>query len=115
MLFYPLSLILSYFNPIICICLHIYTFFTGDKQGAENQNFKSVFEVNKIRPLDKRKRKRNDDAADIEGYLGPWAKYEGEETISKPEGEDAEYLEEYLSKMSSRGKDLQLSRITTNR
>ena len=75
-----------------------------DKVNAENQEFKSVFEVSKVRPLDKRKRKRNDDASDIDGYLGPWAKYADEETVSKPEGEDAEYLEEYLSKMNSRGK-----------
>jgi len=60
--------------------------------------------VSKTRPLDKRKRKRNADPSDIDGYLGPWAKYEDEETVSKPGEEDAEYLEEYLSKMNRRGK-----------
>jgi pre-mRNA-processing factor 17 len=63
--------------------------------------------VSKTRPLDKRKRKRNGDPSDIEGYLGPWAKYEDEETVSKPGEEDAEYLEEYLSKMNRRGKKQQ--------
>lgn len=79
----------------------------GDKIEAEAQEFKSVFEVSKTRPLDKRKRKRNGDPSDIEGYLGPWAKYEDEETVSKPGEEDAEYLEEYLSKMNRRGKKQQ--------
>ena len=76
----------------------------GDKAEAEAQEGKSVFEVSKLRPLDKRKRARNDDSSDIDGYLGPWAKYKDEETISKPEGEDAEYLQEYLTKMQSRSK-----------
>ena len=89
------------------ICLTSICDISGDIAGAENQEFKSVFEVNKVRPLDKRKRKRNDDSSDIEGYLGPWAKYQDEETVSKPEGEDAEYLEEYLSKMNRRGKKQQ--------
>ena len=79
-------------------------YFSGNKTEAEAQEFKSVFEVSKVRPLDKRKRKKNDDPSDIEGYLGPWSKYADEETVSKPEGEDAEYLEDYLSKMSRRGK-----------
>ena len=39
----------------------------GSKEGAESQEFKSVFEDNKKRPKDKRKRKRNDDPSDIEG------------------------------------------------
>ena len=66
-----------------------------------------MFEDNKARPKDKRKRKRNDDASDIEGYLGPWAKFHDEETVSKPGEEDAEYLEEYLGKMKRRGKKQQ--------
>ena len=76
----------------------------GSKDGAELQEYKTVFEDNKVRPKDKRKRKRNDDPADIEGYLGPWAKFEDEETVSKPSEEDAAFLEDYLSKMKRRGK-----------
>jgi len=34
--------------------------------------------------LDKRKREKNTDPSDIEGYLGPWAKFADEETSSKP-------------------------------
>jgi len=65
---------------------------------------KSVFEVTEKRPKDNRKKERNDDPSDIEGYLGPWAKYIDEETVSRPGEADKEYLEEYLSKMKRRAK-----------
>ena len=44
----------------------------------------TVFEVGKKRPGDKRKRERNVDASDLEGFLGPWAKYKDEQTVMKP-------------------------------
>ena len=65
---------------------------------------KTVFEDVKPRPKDKRKREKNTDAADIEGYLGPWGKFKDEETVSKPTAEDAEFLEDYLTKMKKRSK-----------
>lgn len=76
----------------------------GSKEAAEEAEFKTVFEDNKLRPLDKRKREKNTDAADIEGYLGPWAKYKDEETVSKPADEDSAYLEEYLAKRKKKGR-----------
>lgn len=39
---------------------------------------KTVFENIKKRPLDKKKRNKNDNPEDIEGFLGPWGGYEGE-------------------------------------
>lgn len=39
---------------------------------------KSVFETIKKRPLDKKKRTKNDNPEDINGFLGPWGGYEGE-------------------------------------
>ena len=71
----------------------------GDKEGADYQEYKSVFEDNKTRPKDKRKRQRNDDPSDIEGYVGPWAKFEDEELVSKPSEEDQKFLDEYTAKM----------------
>ncbi len=44
----------------------------------------TVFEASKKRPGDKRKKERNNDPSDIEGYLGPWAKYKDEQTTMKP-------------------------------
>ena len=44
----------------------------------------TVFESAKARPGDKRKRQRNNDAGDIDGYLGPWGKFVDEKTVMKP-------------------------------
>ena len=80
----------------------------GDTAQAGTSNaadMKSVFEAEtEKRPKDSRKKARNDDPSDIEGYLGPWAKYVDEETVSRPGEADKEYLEEYLSKMKRRAK-----------
>ncbi|KAL0275354.1 UNVERIFIED_CONTAM: hypothetical protein PYX00_003223 [Menopon gallinae] len=65
---------------------------------------KTVFESNKGRPLDKRKRKKNNDPSDIEGFLGPWASFEDEQRSIKPSEEEKEELEELLAKRQKRGK-----------
>ena len=44
----------------------------------------TVFEASKKRPGDKRKKERNMDPSDLEGFLGPWAKYKDEQTVMKP-------------------------------
>lgn len=44
----------------------------------------TVFEKTKQREGDKRKKLKNDDPADIDGYLGPWGKYVDEKTVMKP-------------------------------
>lgn len=44
----------------------------------------TVFEAAKQREGDKRKRLKNDDASDIDGYLGPWGKFVDEKTVMKP-------------------------------
>ena len=56
----------------------------GCEMAAVETEFKTVFEDLKKRPLDKRKRDKNSDPVDIEGYLGPWAKYKDEETVQDP-------------------------------
>ena len=43
-----------------------------------------MFETAAKRPGDKRKRQKNDDPSDIEGYLGPWGKFVDEQTVMKP-------------------------------
>ncbi|OAF69363.1 Pre-mRNA-processing factor 17 [Intoshia linei] len=63
---------------------------------------KSVFEKTPKREKDKRKRLRNCDASDLEGYLGPWGKYVDEETVSKPSEDDQKDIDVYLEKMKSR-------------
>ncbi|KAJ0178620.1 hypothetical protein K1T71_005395 [Dendrolimus kikuchii] len=65
---------------------------------------KSVFETIKRRPLDKKKRTKNDNPEDVVGFLGPWGGYEGERRIMKPEGDEAKELEEILAKRQKKGK-----------
>lgn len=45
---------------------------------------KTVFENTKKRPLDKRKKEKNDDPSDIDGFLGPWACFKDEKRVMKP-------------------------------
>lgn len=40
---------------------------------------KTVFETIKKRPLDKKKRDKNDNPEDITGFLGPWGGFVGEQ------------------------------------
>lgn len=56
----------------------------GDEVAKEENKGKTVFESAKKRPEDKRKRLRNDNPGDIEGYLGPWGKFIDEKTVMKP-------------------------------
>ena len=44
----------------------------------------TVFEGAEKREADKRKRQRNSDASDVDGYLGPWGKFVDEKTTLKP-------------------------------
>lgn len=65
---------------------------------------KSVFETIKKRPLDKKKRTKNDNPEDITGFLGPWGGYVGEQRIMRPEGEEAKELQEIVAKRQKKGK-----------
>lgn len=66
-------------------------------KAEENQNL-TVFEATKARPGDKRKRLRNDNAGDIDGYLGPWGKFVDEKTVMKPNEDEMKELDEILAK-----------------
>ncbi|XP_054266281.1 pre-mRNA-processing factor 17-like [Macrosteles quadrilineatus] len=76
----------------------------GATLAAEETSMKTVFEATTKRPLDKRKRKKNDDPGDIEGFLGPWGGFKDEQRVMKPNEAEAEELEEYLAKKQKRGK-----------
>lgn len=79
----------------------------GAKEAAEESGAKTVFEITALREADRRKRKKNDDAADIEGFLGPWGGYVDEKRIMKPSDEEAAELEEILAKRTKRGKQVE--------
>ncbi|ESO00118.1 hypothetical protein HELRODRAFT_176430 [Helobdella robusta] len=76
----------------------------GNIEKAEKSNFKTVYETTKKREGDRRKRLRNDDPSDVDGYLGPWGKYIDEFTVAKPTEEEKKELDEYLSKLNKRSK-----------
>lgn len=74
----------------------------GDKEKGEREQ-KFIFDPgNKPRPGDKRKREKNDDPSDIEGFKGPWAPFIDEERVAVPSEEDKKHIEEYMAKNSSK-------------
>ncbi|CAG9856287.1 unnamed protein product [Phyllotreta striolata] len=76
----------------------------GSSEDADESSIKTVFEASKTRPLDKRKRKKNDDPSDVEGFLGPWGGFVDEQKISKPTEEEQIELDEISSKKNKKGK-----------
>lgn len=78
----------------------------GSAGEANNpESVVTVFETTKVRPLDKRKRKKNSDPSDIEGFLGPWAGFVDEQKVAKPSEEEKAELLEITSKKSKKGKN----------
>ncbi|KAK0041818.1 pre-mRNA-processing factor 17 [Biomphalaria pfeifferi] len=80
--------------------------FVGSESSVLENHGKTVFETNAVIEKNKKKRKRekNKDPSDIEGYLGPWAKYKDEETVSRPSEEEQKELDEILAKRNKSGK-----------
>ncbi|XP_075148681.1 pre-mRNA-processing factor 17 [Haematobia irritans] len=76
--------------------------FVGDLQSAYDDDGKTVFEAPK--PKKKRKQEKNDNPQDIEGFLGPWGKYENEESVAKPNEQEKAELEEILAKRHRRNR-----------
>ncbi|GFR75491.1 pre-mRNA-processing factor 17-like [Elysia marginata] len=82
--------------------------YIGDETALDEAKGKTVFEKNNaMEKAKKRKREKNRDASDIDGYLGPWAKYKDEETISKPSEEEQKELDEILAKRAKAGKQVE--------
>ncbi|KAI9584621.1 pre-mRNA-processing factor 17 [Glossina fuscipes] len=76
--------------------------FVGDLQSAYDDEGKTVFEGPK--PKKRRKQEKNDNPEDIEGFVGPWGKYENEQRVAKPNEQEKAELEELLSKRHRRGR-----------
>lgn len=76
--------------------------YVGDLQAAYDTEGKTVFES----PMPKKKRKqdKNDKPEDIEGFLGPWGKFENEEAVARPNPEQKAALDEILAKRNRRHK-----------
>uniref|UniRef100_A0A0K0E3A5 Pre-mRNA-processing factor 17 n=1 Tax=Strongyloides stercoralis TaxID=6248 RepID=A0A0K0E3A5_STRER len=77
--------------------------FIGDTSKAEINNGATLFDKAKT-GREKRKRQVNRDPSDIEGFTGPWSRFEDEEAISKPTQEQQEKINEYLKKQQMKSK-----------
>jgi len=51
-----------------------------------------------------RKQEKNDNPEDVEGFLGPWGKFENEVSVAKPNEQERAELDELLSKRHKRGR-----------
>lgn len=86
---------------------YLYIFKVVGAPSTSSGEMKTVFESTKLRPLDKRKRKKNNDPSDIDGFLGPWGGYVDEQRVAKPSEEEAAELESLLSKRNRPGKPVE--------
>lgn len=83
-LFCPLSVIGYALDPTVGGAPEEAAHFIGATEAAKEADGKTVFESTKERPSDKRKRSKNDNPSDIEGFLGPWGGYVDEKRVMKP-------------------------------
>jgi pre-mRNA-processing factor 17 len=56
----------------------------GNQLTAEMNEGRTIFETNIKRSNDKRKKEKNYDSSDVEGFQGPWSTYADEITVSRP-------------------------------
>ncbi|KAI6241236.1 Pre-mRNA splicing factor [Aphelenchoides fujianensis] len=75
----------------------------GDKQKAKQTGGASLFESTKTGG-EKRKRTANYDSTDIDNYTGPWAKYNDEKTVAKPDPELQKEMDEIVRKRKMNSK-----------
>ncbi|KJH45743.1 WD domain, G-beta repeat protein [Dictyocaulus viviparus] len=71
--------------------------FIGDIEAATKNQGESLFDSKKTGG-EKRKRMANFDSSDIEGYTGPWARYNDEITVAKPDPELQKEMDEITRK-----------------
>ncbi|KAL4233325.1 pre-mRNA-processing factor 17 [Mactra antiquata] len=76
----------------------------GDQEACDQNKGYTAFENIKKREEDKRKRLRNDDPSDIEGFIGPWGKFVDEKTVMTPNEDEKAELDVILAKRAKTGK-----------
>ena len=74
--------------------------YIGDAKAAEENLGATLFDSKKTGGQ-KRKRNANYDAADVEGYTGPWAKYTDEKTVAVPDPELQKEMDEFTKKVNT--------------
>uniref|UniRef100_A0A182RI67 Pre-mRNA-processing factor 17 n=1 Tax=Anopheles funestus TaxID=62324 RepID=A0A182RI67_ANOFN len=80
--------------------------YVGHLQAAYDTDGVTVFESSKSKAIagEKRKRVKNDDPEDVEGFTGPWGKYEDEQTVARPNEKERAEIEEMMAKKHRRHK-----------
>ncbi|XP_064473092.1 pre-mRNA-processing factor 17-like [Ornithodoros turicata] len=76
----------------------------GAPEATDATSALTVFEKTKTRPGDKRKKAKNNNPEDVDGFLGPWAPFADQKLSAKPTEEEQEELDEILAKRNKRGK-----------
>lgn len=66
--------------------------------SSDDPGLATVFESVKERPGDKRAKTKNWDPTNLDEYTGPWAKFNDEETVAKPDPETLKQMEEFAKK-----------------
>ncbi|XP_073483167.1 pre-mRNA-processing factor 17 isoform X1 [Aquarana catesbeiana] len=79
------------------------TKYIGSVDEAEKNQGLTVFESGQ-KKLEKRRKIKGSDASNIDGFLGPWAKYVDEKDVAKPSEEEQKELDEITAKRQKRGK-----------
>ncbi|CAI2294881.1 unnamed protein product [Caenorhabditis sp. 36 PRJEB53466] len=77
--------------------------FIGDTKKAAAEKGVSLFESKKTGG-EKRKRVRNDDSADVDGYTGPWSRFADEKTVAKPTPELQKQMDEIVKKRQEKSR-----------
>lgn len=78
--------------------------YVGHLEAAYNTDGKTVFETKNESKIEKRKRWKNDKPEDLEGFLGPWGKYEDEKLVAQPTDVEKAEIEEMMAKKQRRNK-----------
>ncbi|XP_063773198.1 pre-mRNA-processing factor 17 [Pseudophryne corroboree] len=79
------------------------TKYIGSVDDAEKNQGLTVFESGQ-KKNEKRRKVKGSDASNIDGFLGPWAKYVDEKDVAKPSEEEQKELDEITAKRQKRGK-----------
>ncbi|EHA99636.1 Pre-mRNA-processing factor 17 [Heterocephalus glaber] len=77
--------------------------YIGSVEKAEKNQGLTVFETGQ-KKTEKRKKFKENDASNIDGFLGPWAKYVNEKDVAKPSEEEQKELDEITAKSQKKGK-----------
>ncbi|MBN3270603.1 PRP17 factor, partial [Polyodon spathula] len=83
---------------------HLTTGYIGAIEEAEKNKGLTVFEAG-AKKMEKRKKVKGSDASNIEGFLGPWAKYLDEKDVAKPSEEEQKELDEITAKRQKKGRN----------